>query len=503
MCGSHRFLAIKISREPETSRHRNVRARRQVARGVIAADKLGFNIDEKVLVGAQKRLAAHHGTPAVVDNTDKVSMNQWHYPSPMEMMHMIMESGGYGGVKGGGGKGKGGKGAKAWGGGKASGKGKGGKDLQACQPCGYDDLAWRNPQPAHPCPRCGSKDHYKNQCPHRNTLCEACNKYGHTSAYCKAGGGLQPCACCGKDNHKTADCKHKTKTCNTCKQVGHLSTMCPSVTKDEQKQAGGTPAAQGSDDPNREWWCTRCCELNLLKCCTKCKKKRDLEPEEEVKPLKPQAETVLAWEKWTPDAGDMDMDPADQEKAKEKKRLEDGVIAIKGLGAGFADALKTAEENLKNFLKKMPVHSLENDCVSVSKSLQDAKGKAARITAQAEKRLEKKEAELSDMEKANAAAVKQMKEDYERRVQLVQKQFEKDKKKLEEEVGQEKVKLEETKKEQEANVNKAKTAFGNVAAATTGASQKLENGQPSAAPAVAPGAVLVAAVQARLFMATM
>ena len=60
-------------------------------------------------------------------------------------------------------------------------------------------------------------------------------------------------------------------------------------------------------------------------------------------------------------------------------------------------------------------------------------------------------------------------------------------------MGQEKVKLEETKKEQEANVNKAKTAFGNVAAATTGASQKLENGQPSAAPAAAPGAVLVAA----------
>ena len=76
---------------------------------------------------------------------------------------------------------------------------------------------------------------------------------------------------------------------------------------------------------------------------------------------------------------------------------------------------------------------------------------------------------------------------------MVQKQFEKDQKKLEEEVGQEKVKLEETKKEQEASVNQAKIAFGNIAAATTGASQKLENGQPSAATAAAPGAVLVAA----------
>ena len=51
-----------------------------------------------------------------------------------------------------------------------------------------------------------------------------------------------------------------------------------------------------------------------------------------MKPLKPQAETVLHWEKWTPDDGDMDMDPADQEKAKERKKLEDGIIAIKGLG---------------------------------------------------------------------------------------------------------------------------------------------------------------------------
>ena len=50
------------------------------------------------------------------------------------------------------------------------------------------------------------------------------------------------------------------------------------------------------------------------------------------------------------------------------------------------------------------------------------------------------------MEKANAAALKQMKEDYEKNVLMVQKQFEKDKKKLEEEVGQENVKVEETKR---------------------------------------------------------
>ena len=74
---------------------------------------------------------------------------------------------------------------------------------------------------------------------------------------------------------------------------------------------------------------------------------------------------------------------------------------------------------------------------------------------------------------------------------MVQKQFEKDKKKLEEEVEQEKVKVKETKEEQQAKVTKAQNAFGNIAAATTGASQKLENGQPSAATAAAPCAVLV------------
>ena len=40
-------------------------------------------------------------------------------------------------------------------------------------------------------------------------------------------------------------------------------------------------------------------------------------------------------------------------------------------------------------------------------------------------------------------------------------------------------------------VSQAKRALGNVAAATTGSSQKTEDGQQSAAPVAAPGAVLV------------
>ena len=108
---------------------------------------------------------------------------------------------------------------------------------------------------------------------------------------------------------------------------------------------------------------------------------------------------------------------------------------------------------------------------SVSKSLQDTKAQAIRIEAQAEVKLEKKETELRDTEKANVAALKQMKEDYENKVLMVQKQFEKDKKKLEEEVEQEKVKVKETKEEQQLKVTKAEKAFGNIVAATTGASQ--------------------------------
>ena len=152
------------------------------------------------------------------------------------------------------------EGSKDMGGGKALGKGLGSND----------NLAWKNPQPANPCQRCGSKDHYKNQCPHRNALCGVCNKYGHLSSHCNKGGGQQPCACCGKENHTTANCNHKTKVCSMCNVAGHLAIVCPSATTAGQKhQAGGSPAPQGLEATNQEWWCTKCCVVKLQKCCTK------------------------------------------------------------------------------------------------------------------------------------------------------------------------------------------------------------------------------------------
>ena len=289
MFGSHRS-AIKIPREQDTSQHRNSRARRQVARGIIAADKLGFNIEDRILVGAQKRLVAYHGTPSTSENSDKCDMTKWSTnQSQMMMVPMMMGGGSYGGFEGHashhnvprnmGGKGKGGKGAKA------GGKGKGGMVMQMCQPCGYEDLTWQNPQPAQPCSRCLSKDHYKNQCPYRNHLCEVCNKHGHLPAACRKALGLKACACCGKDNHEMKDCIHKEKTCNTCKKVGRLASVCTAGTADTKKQADSTTTAQATDEAKQEAWCSQCGTFNKLdvKYCTNCKKKRGVEPEKVAK----------------------------------------------------------------------------------------------------------------------------------------------------------------------------------------------------------------------------
>ena len=97
-------------------------------------------------------------------------MNPWSSnQSQMMMVPMMMGDGGYGGFNGHskGGKGKGGRGTKAGSGGRAKGQGKGngGMVMQMCQPCGYEDLTWQSPQPAQPCSRCLSKDHFKNRSP--------------------------------------------------------------------------------------------------------------------------------------------------------------------------------------------------------------------------------------------------------------------------------------------------------------------------------------------------
>ena len=62
-------LTAKIPRGQEPSARRNRRARRQAARGIVAADKLGLAILPKELELARRRLI-HHGTP-------EAAMQRW------------------------------------------------------------------------------------------------------------------------------------------------------------------------------------------------------------------------------------------------------------------------------------------------------------------------------------------------------------------------------------------------------------------------------------------
>ena len=52
-----------IPRLPETSGHRAARKRRQHDRGILAAERLGFDVPQVVAVEAHRRLQKHHGTP--------------------------------------------------------------------------------------------------------------------------------------------------------------------------------------------------------------------------------------------------------------------------------------------------------------------------------------------------------------------------------------------------------------------------------------------------------
>ena len=152
-------------------------------------------------------------------------------------------------------------------------------NMMMCQPSAFTpDQSWHNPQPSFPCPKCGSKDHYKNQCPLRNHLCTACNKYGHSEKMCKKA-GTGSCAVCGKENHVTAACRHSKKTCNICNEVGHMEAMCKMASQDNKKQQTNTgPAPKAKDDSVQGWWyCPHCCLHHTLQVtkCTGCNRTRD------------------------------------------------------------------------------------------------------------------------------------------------------------------------------------------------------------------------------------
>ena len=395
----------------------------------------------------------------------------------------------------GGGKGGGympvdfGKATKA-GKGKGNGKGKGkvGAMMQMCQPSLYDQSAW-NPQPAHPCSKCGSKDHIKKWCPYQHHLCEKCGKYGHPGFACRASADLAPCWRCGKHNHTPENCLHKDKVCNLCKQTGHIAAMCTAT----PAKATTTESTTEEADPEVRWYCPHCrlyCPLKDKK-CNKCKRKRPDEPEEEAKKEKPQAKLLNAWEAWTPEQGEMDMSEEDKEICEKKHSLEKSIKHLKKV-AGQEAVVKGLEEELKKLQSKKQVHTIEKDCVAVAKSVQDAKEQAARMIGQVKEKLRKKMAEQETLVKNQAAQEKELKEAYERDLLAAKKGFQAAKAVVDAEVEELRSNVEDTEKEAEARVTVAKKAFSNIAAANTGAATATRTTGPSYAEVAAlPGVALV------------
>ena len=302
----------------------------------------------------------------------------------MMMMPMNMMGGG----KGGGFMpmdfGKASKAGKGRSKGKGKGKGKGGMMMQMCQPSSFDESAWRNPQPAHPCSRCLSKDHTKKWCPYQHHTCERCGKYGHHGDACRAAADLAPCWRCGKQNHTPEECLHRDKECNICKKTGHIAAMCK-ATPDKRSPTDSTADAV---DPEVRWYCPHCCIYCPLKDkkCNECKRKRPDEPEEEVKTEKPKAKLLNSWEAWTPEQGEMDMSEEDKLLCEKKHGIEQAIDNLRTV-PGQEATVKQLEDDLKKLKSKKQVHTIEKDCVAVAKSVQDAKEKAERTIGQAEEKM--------------------------------------------------------------------------------------------------------------------
>ena len=122
----------------EEAWHRNVRATRSTARGILAAEKLGLQIPQEAIVAAKRVLIAHHGTGAQTKMTWATEQMKMQNRIMQEVLSTMMPMGkgnyhmmsnqlglmpwgkggypdGKGGLKGGG---KGGKGGGKAGGGK-------------------------------------------------------------------------------------------------------------------------------------------------------------------------------------------------------------------------------------------------------------------------------------------------------------------------------------------------------------------------------------------------
>eukprot|EP01083_Nonionella_stella_P008014 23063_1 len=126
------------------------------------------------------------------------------------------------------------------------------------------DLFGPNKQALKFCMRCGSKQHYLNQCntslAHRlaKMQCFVCGQYGHLN--CKAKNGskdkpkrVQLCSNCGDDGHTVYFCQHlpmnkaeiarglstnpnEPKICFHCNEANHCSRNCPLIIRQKQQR---------------------------------------------------------------------------------------------------------------------------------------------------------------------------------------------------------------------------------------------------------------------------
>ena len=221
---SNTWHKIAIHRDtPEPAWHRNLRRRRQTARGIVAAQKLGYPISPPVAAAAEARLLAHHSA----DHT--MSLPQWRLAqlgaqAAQEAIAAAcgsMSRSGKGGGKGANGKNTWddwGPRAKAGGKGKNGGKGnwqgqgKGGAGLD-CGRCGGQHLSSQCPCRTNDqdCHKCGRTGHTAKMCTSKKPLseekCSVCNETGHTKKTCLK----TPCSKCGEEGHTVWFCKKRNK----------------------------------------------------------------------------------------------------------------------------------------------------------------------------------------------------------------------------------------------------------------------------------------------------
>lgn len=170
---------------------------------------------------------------------------------------------------------------------------------------------------AKQCSCCGSSDHLKVDCPHKDKRCDICGKTGHLKSKCNALGGGKGfggkgvfgglddvprtprnggltgglasggvgCFGCGSLSHRKAECPAANKKCDICGKIGHLKAMCNQAQGMVMPKGGGkgygevissgpsgglcfgcgSPSHQKADCPARDKTCDICGKVGHLK----------------------------------------------------------------------------------------------------------------------------------------------------------------------------------------------------------------------------------------------